>query len=168
MTDRDDSAVGDDETRSPPTAEEIAEAEALRAALADPSHAHAAADFARSVALAHAPPELSRQAHRAILERSIVRGEVRRERQKARATRSLFVIAGGLAMAAAIAIVVTRTMDASPPEAAMEPLVPARSTQALFHEPFARQGGESARIDRIASARASDLRDNRFAAWGVR
>jgi hypothetical protein len=45
-----------------------------------------------------------------------------------------------------------------------------RSAADLFDPttPFPRAGGESARVDRIASARASDLRDNRFAAWGVR
>ncbi len=43
----------------------------------------------------------------------------------------------------------------------------ARSTQPLFHEPFAARGGASARVDRIASARAEDLRENRFAQWEV-
>ncbi|APR75084.1 Hypothetical protein A7982_00430 [Minicystis rosea] len=49
-------------------------------------------------------------------------------------------------------------------------LIRARSTQDLFDAatPFPRSGEESARIDRIAAARASDLRKNRFAAWGVR
>jgi hypothetical protein len=168
MTDRDDNPR-DEEVGAPPTAEEIAEAEALREALANPSHAHAAADFARSVALAHAPPALSPQAHRAILQRSFVRGEVRRAGANAKRTRATFIVAGGLAMAAAIAIVVGRPSASSPsPEVAMAPMAPARSTQPLFREPFARQGGESARIDRIASARESDLRDNRFASWGVR
>jgi hypothetical protein len=48
--------------------------------------------------------------------------------------------------------------------------ITARSTSDLFDAttPFPRTGGESARVDRIASARASDLRANRFAAWGVR
>jgi hypothetical protein len=50
------------------------------------------------------------------------------------------------------------------------PLIPARSTTALFDaaEPFPRTGGESKRIDRIAGARAADLRANRFSQWGVR
>jgi hypothetical protein len=50
------------------------------------------------------------------------------------------------------------------------PLIAARSTQELFDasKPFPRSGGESARVDRIATARAADLRANRFAAWGVR
>lgn len=48
--------------------------------------------------------------------------------------------------------------------------VPSRSTDDLFdrNTQFPKTGGESARIDRIAMARASDLRQNRFAAWGVR
>jgi hypothetical protein len=156
----------DENPDAPPTAEEIADAEALREALADPSRASAPADFLRSVALAHQPRELSRQAHAAILSRSIVRGEVRRADARARRTRVIFAVTGGLAMAAAIALLVGR--EAFAPEATREPLLPGRSTQALFHEPFARVGGESARIDRIASARAVDLRENRFAAWGVR
>jgi hypothetical protein len=47
-------------------------------------------------------------------------------------------------------------------------IVAVRSTQTLFDAPFPRRGGESARIDRIARARGSDLRENRFARWGVR
>ncbi|MFO0585983.1 MAG: hypothetical protein U0441_00520 [Polyangiaceae bacterium] len=50
------------------------------------------------------------------------------------------------------------------------PRIAARSTQEMFDAatPFPRSGGESERVDRIAAARASDLRANRFAAWGVR
>ncbi|WP_437877976.1 hypothetical protein [Sorangium sp. So ce513] len=49
-------------------------------------------------------------------------------------------------------------------------LIEARSTVALFDPaaPFPREGGHTERIDRIAAARASDLRQNRYAAWGVR
>ncbi|WP_437638822.1 hypothetical protein [Sorangium sp. So ce854] len=49
-------------------------------------------------------------------------------------------------------------------------LIEARSTAALFDPaaPFPREGGHTERIDRIAAARASDLRQNRYAAWGVR
>jgi hypothetical protein len=48
--------------------------------------------------------------------------------------------------------------------------VPSRSTDDLFDPgaQFPKTGGESARIDRIAMARTTDLRQNRFAAWGVR
>lgn len=55
-------------------------------------------------------------------------------------------------------------------------LVPARSTQDLFDEPFKTQkpgqaafeGQGASRIDRIAAARTSDYRSNRFARWGVK
>jgi hypothetical protein len=59
---------------------------------------------------------------------------------------------------------------AAPMTSAQASFIPARSAADLFDAatPFPRTGGESARIDRIASARASDLRANRFAAWGVR
>jgi hypothetical protein len=55
-------------------------------------------------------------------------------------------------------------------QAAVIELIPTRSTQALFdpETKFPVQGGESARVDKIASARAADLRANRFAQWGVR
>ena len=42
-----------------------------------------------------------------------------------------------------------------------------RSTQALFDQPFER-GQATARADRIAVARTADLRQNRFARWGVK
>ena len=59
-----------------------------------------------------------------------------------------------------------------PPPAPTEPvkLIEVRSTQTLFDptQKFPVRGGESTRMDRIAGARAADLRANRFAAWGVR
>ena len=59
---------------------------------------------------------------------------------------------------------------AAPMTSAQASFIPARSAADLFDAatPFPRTGGESARMDRIASARAADLRANRFAAWGVR
>jgi hypothetical protein len=174
---------------APPTDEELAEAEALREALADPSRANAPAELARAVALAHAPRPLPAEEHREIVQAGIARGEARRKdgaRGVARpspgaspATRPRWRraplgigIGAALAAAAAVALLLSRAPSATDAEraplASAEPLAPLRSTQPLFREPFARTGGESARIDRIASARAADLRDNRFAAWGVR
>jgi len=46
-------------------------------------------------------------------------------------------------------------------------LAKARSTQPLFDEPF-HAGETSARIDKIAMARASDYRNNYFAKRGVK
>ncbi|MEZ4293974.1 MAG: hypothetical protein R3B70_03275 [Polyangiaceae bacterium] len=73
-----------------------------------------------------------------------------------------------VAQAPAPAATATARADAPPAERA--PLIASRSTSDLFDAttPFPRTGGESARVDRIAGARASDLRANRFAAWGVR
>lgn len=72
-------------------------------------------------------------------------------------------LAGGASKTAA-------TPPAAPMTSAQASFIPARSAADLFDAatPFPRTGGESARIDRIASARAADLRANRFAAWGVR
>lgn len=97
-----------------------------------------------------------------------------------------------VAMAAGVLLMVSRLGENSPPSPASVAQAPAatgapaapgtpavaerqaritsRSTSDLFDAttPFPRTGGESARVDRIASARASDLRANRFASWGVR
>jgi hypothetical protein len=83
---------------------------------------------------------------------------------RARVVRIAFgFVSGGLALAASIVLVVT----SAPVHGTEAPLAKARSTQPLFSEPF-KPGETSARIDRIASARASDFRDNRFTKWGVR
>jgi hypothetical protein len=161
---------------APPTPEEIAAAEKLRDALTDPKAPHEAADFARAIALGHAPRDLDPAEHRRIVDAGISRGDARVRGRRKKVMRLAYVGGGALAMAAAFALFVGNMtlskeqapVAAAPPLAAIEPLVPLRSTQPLFREPFARAGGESARIDRIASARASDLRDNRFARWGVR
>lgn len=63
----------------------------------------------------------------------------------------------------------TASAPATAAAAAQVALIRARSTTELFdpETPFPRTGGTSERIDRIAGARAADLRANRFAAWGV-
>lgn len=77
-------------------------------------------------------------------------------------------VLGVTAMAAGFALYLRPVLDK--PVAAAPSLQRSRSTADLFDQttPFPRVGGESARVDRIASARAADLRDNRFALWGVR
>lgn len=80
-----------------------------------------------------------------------------------------------LAAAAAVALFVAGSRSSEPaasravtaPAAAAPQLVKPRSTTDLFDERF-ETSGTTARIDRIASARSRDLRDNRYAAWGVR
>jgi hypothetical protein len=73
-----------------------------------------------------------------------------------------------LAAAAAALLFVGLSRSASAP-AASEPsaLVKPHSTAVMFADRF-ETGATTARMDLIASARGRDLRDNRYAAWGVR
>jgi hypothetical protein len=74
-----------------------------------------------------------------------------------------------LAIAAAVTLFVGSRNRAPAATVAVAPsgyVVP-HSTASLFSEPF-ETGETTARIDLIASARGRDLRDNRYAAWGVR
>src|SRR5438445_4008073 len=157
---------------APASAEEIAEAEALRDALADPRIDHEGAALARAAALAHTPRAIDPAEHRAIVERAIAAASAKKTRTGGRVIRVAFGAAAALSLAAAIALVVgsmhPRDDAATTAATTVTPLAPSRSTQPLFHEPFARSGGASARIDRIARARQADLRDNRFAMRGVR
>lgn len=164
--DRDDERDPD----APASPEELAAAASLRDALdhgPSPGAENESAEIARAVHLAYAPRPLDDAEHRAIVAGGILRAE-KKASSRRRGRGVAVIVVGGLALAAAIALRVTEPAPRSASVIALEPLVPVRSTQPLFREPFARTGGESARIDRIASARASDLRDNRFAAWGVR
>jgi hypothetical protein len=80
-------------------------------------------------------------------------------------------IATGLGTLALAAVILLFQQQSRSPDMAVSMAPPpreARSTQPLFHEPFAAHGGSSARIDRIASARAADLRENMYARWDVR
>jgi hypothetical protein len=81
-------------------------------------------------------------------------------------------LTGAVALAAGFALLM-QTQGLAPPPMASQAAAPAalilsRSTDDLFDpaEKF-EVGRSSARIDRIASARSSDLRRNRFASWGV-
>jgi hypothetical protein len=151
---------------APASAGEVAAAEALRAALDDPSRDHEGAALLRAVAEASAPRPLDDAAHRAIVERALSASPAARTRVRPRSRAWPAATFAAIAIAAALVLVLGERDDR--PRARALALTPARSTQPLFSEPFARHGGESARIDRIASARASDLRDNRFALRGVR
>ncbi len=83
---------------------------------------------------------------------------------------TMAALAGLATLAAGVALVLDHARMTSPGAGAAAALVRARSADGLFDAstPFPRRGGESARVDCIASAREADLRQNRFAAWGVR
>lgn len=149
---------------APATPEEIAESERLREELEDPGSNHADVLLARSLRMAHAPKPIEAATHRKILDR--VLGESRARRVQ------VAWIAGAFAAAAAIALAVIplRSMktDGSSADDYGASLVHVRPTDDLFAQPFPKEQHTSARIDRIAEARARDLRSNRFAKWGVR
>jgi hypothetical protein len=153
-------------------------AEDLARALEDPRapDPHGGAELARAIAAAHAPKAIDAAAHASIVERALAEAETRKKaaqlREESREKRGKIVriafggTAAALALAAAVVFVLGRIGDDGGEATAA--LVPVHSTQALFDEPFPRAGGASARLDRIATARAGDLRANLFASWGVR
>jgi hypothetical protein len=163
-----------DDPDSPPSEEEIAQSDALRRALEDPSIANEAADLARAASLAHAPRPIDPSLHRKIVETALVR----RPARGGRLIRVSFGVGAALALAAGVVFVIgspENERPASAPLASMAtvaskstPLIRVRSTQPLFEEPFTAHSSGSARIDRIAMARASDFRENEFARWGAR
>lgn len=161
-----------DDPDAPISEEEKAAAEELRLALEDPARANEDAELLRAASLAHEPRPIGEAEHRAIVARAL---RARPARRRAMLAWGAGAAAGALALAAAVALLVGPLGGAAGPAApaamqasARVPLVQVRSTQPLFSEPFARAGGTSARVDRIALAREADLRDNQFALWGVK
>lgn len=154
-----------DDPDAPPTDEERAAAERLRAALDDPRRPGEQAELARALTSAWSPRDLPRHAHEALVEQALSRHDRRRRRPLSRAS-----LAAGAVLALAAAVLLSlrseRQTDRRP--VAVTAVAFSRSTQALFPEGFPATGGETSRIDRIAMARAGDLRDNEFARWGVR
>ena len=71
------------------------------------------------------------------------------------------------AAAAAVALFVSQSHTPAPSSADASAFVRPHSTADLFADRF-ETSATSARMDLIASARGRDLRDNRYAAWGVR
>jgi hypothetical protein len=72
-----------------------------------------------------------------------------------------------LAAAAAVALFVGTSRQAAPASAQAGAYVAPHSTAPLFAERF-ETGDTTARMDLIASTRSRDLRNNRYASWGVR
>jgi hypothetical protein len=152
---------------APATEEELALASALRDALDDPSRSDRGAELARAVVLAHSPHSLDPGENEALVRRALDGRAAVVSLHVVRGRRSRALWAGVTAFAVAASIVLARSQP-SAPTVAFSPVVRSRSTQTLFHEPFAARGAASSRIDRIASARAADLRENMFTRWDVR
>jgi hypothetical protein len=145
------------------TDEEVRESERLRDALAGEGQ-HADAALAEALRSAAHPAPLAELSAERLVRRSIPRAPKRRNLP--------LLVTGAtavLALAASVALVVRSSSDSpSGQQLAREAkaLVQSRSTAALFPAKF-EPGQASQRIDRIATARERDLRENRFALWGV-
>lgn len=161
-------ALGDEVVDGVVLDEERAEAEVLRRALEGDGD-HDLAELATALRLAARPTALDALTNERLLRRARV-GSERRTLQ-----RIGWPLASAVAaMAAGVAVWLTSTADApraraTAAAAGIEAVEP-RSTAGLFDaaSPFPVRGGESDRLGRIVASRASDLRANRFAKWGVR
>lgn len=147
-----------------PSAEELVESERLRQAL-DGHGDHQDLRLARTLSAAFAP-----SLERPLPEPELERGPQLKVRRSGQVVFYRFAGVGtALALAAAVLLRLTpelRTNSAPAPDLAVLALAQSRSTATLFQADAA--GAPSERIDRIASARGRDLRDNRYALWGVR
>jgi len=141
--------------------EELVESDRLRRAFeGDGEHADLA--LARALAAAHSPGPPARAALHA------ASAEVAAPRR----AKVLYLRFGGvaavLAAAAAVLLMVGQRQSRAPaPDLQALILVQSRSTAPLFQSAAA-AGAPSTRIDRIASIREHELRENRYALWGVR
>ena len=145
---------------APPSAEEVRESERLRRALDAGDESHEDVRLLRALSAARRPEPLAPDANaRAHAEATLARRTPK--------SNVFFVSFGAtaLAAAAAFAFYVGGSERVAAPSA--QRLVQSRSTADLFEREF-EQGGTTERIDRIASARAHDLRENRYAHWGAR
>jgi hypothetical protein len=146
-----------------PSDDELRESERLRQALESDDVSHPDAALARALKAATRPEPLSpRDAQRLVPTAAPRRPNV------------VYVTFGAVALAAAASFALFLLPQPRAKESALSAsavarpgLLRSRSTQDLFHERF-EPGEASARIDRIASAREHDWRENQYALWGVR
>lgn len=156
MVEHDDSLID-----APPSEEELAESARLRDAL-DGKAETEDAELLRAVSLAHAPRTLEPAENERLVHRAIATA---RPTRRGTVVRIAFGFSTVAALAASVIVYLSSqgTVARQPAQ-----LVAVRSTQTLFDKPFESRSSASARIDRIAMAREGDLRENRFAKWGVR
>lgn len=157
-----------------PSEAEIVESERLRRALEGEGE-HPALDLVRALQSAVEPAKDAELAAR----RALAEGGSRAssaEDSGSRGPARVYALFGAtaviLALAASVVLLLV-PVERREPAASIKPssskieLTAARSTQPLFTQKF-EAGETSARIDRIALVRARELRDNRYALWGVR
>jgi hypothetical protein len=168
-----------DDPDAPPTPEELEAAARLRDALDAPGfrfeHASegaedADADLARALHLAAAPRAIEAAEHREILDRALgseSRGSRVVARRKATVAAIYAVVAAAAAVLVALFAIRLAPHASEGASAPARTLAVPRSTEPLFDAPFPKEERTSARVDRIARARDRDLRQNRYARWGV-
>lgn len=142
-----------------PTEDEVRESARLRRALEEGDASHPDAALALLLRSAMKPPVMPPATEA-------------RPHERRSAGRVVYVTFGAVALAAAagFALFVARPHRAPVASSAAAPtraLHASRPTGDLFAERFT-TGGATDRIDRIALARAHDLRENRYTLWGVR
>ncbi len=169
-------ALGDGD--APPTRLESEATASLRAELDRGGDLEGEAALLGDLRAAHRPAALSPARNEELIVgalASVRRAPTSLSRFQRALPATMAALTGVVALAAGFALLL-QTRDFAPPqamapsrEAAPAALIRSRSTDDLF-DPTQKfeLGGSSARIDRIADARSSDLRRNRFAAWGVR
>jgi hypothetical protein len=150
---------------APPSEQELVEAGRLRDALAGgPPH-----EDARLLAALGAPfgEDATTEAVERALGAALGAGGSRAPRRRGNVIYAAFGAASVVvAVAAAVALVVGLPRGEAPARADASTLIKPHSTAELFADRF-ETADTTARVDLIASARGRDLRDNRFAAWGV-
>jgi hypothetical protein len=155
---------------APPSAEELAESQRLRQALeSDAGHEDAALLAAlRRAVVPEAGGDAQAAVEKALGAEAARRGvEAPRSRGRGNVVYAAFGAASAALAAAAVLVLFLGTArESAAPPAAADYAKP-RTTSALFSERFETRD-TTARVDLIASARARDLRGNRYAAWGVR
>jgi hypothetical protein len=141
---------------APASADELRESERLRQALETDDAEHAGASLARALRAAANPEALAPERTRRVADHALPRKP-----------NVVFVTFGAAALAAAAAFALLFAHPRAERPSAHVALARSRSTAALFSERF-EPGQTSARIDRIASSREREWRDNQYALWGLK
>lgn len=149
---------------APPTSQELAAAAQLRDALARAAP-HGDLATLRALSAAFEPGE---QVVAQSAVEAAVRAALPAPRPRGNVVYALFGAASvAVAAAAGVLLLIGAERSELAPSTRESTLLRTRSSAALFSERF-EVGATTARIDVIARERGRDLRDNRFAAWGVR
>lgn len=150
---------------APPTEEELVASERLRRALEGDGH-DPDAELARALKHAGAPKPIDQVTAERVLQKSLGKAPAKRGNV-------VYVTFGAvsavLALAAAFLLFLRPALDQNRAGELAKDLARSRSTAALFKSPDDFEATvTTTRVDRIASSREKDLRQNRYALWGVR